>query len=72
MQRGSRVLEIGTGSGYQAAILAELSAEVSAIEIVPQLARQAARALRRRGYRKSMPTLGTALQAGPSERRSTR
>ena len=44
VQRGSRVLEVGTGSGYQAAILADLGAEVSTIEIVPQLARQAARA----------------------------
>ena len=37
-----RVLEIGTGSGYQAAVLAELVGEVYTIEIVPVLARQAA------------------------------
>lgn len=38
---GDRVLEIGTGSGYQAAILAELSAEVFSIERVPELAERA-------------------------------
>jgi protein-L-isoaspartate(D-aspartate) O-methyltransferase len=37
-----RVLEIGTGSGYQAAVLARLAGEVYTIEIVPELARQAA------------------------------
>ena len=46
-----RVLEIGTGSGYQAAILGELAHEVYTIEIVPQLAEQARAALERSGYR---------------------
>lgn len=41
-----RVLEIGTGSGYQAAILAQLAAEVYSVEIVPGLARSAAKTLR--------------------------
>ena len=45
-----RVLEIGTGSGYQAAVLAELAKEVATIEIVPELARQAADTLRALGY----------------------
>jgi protein-L-isoaspartate(D-aspartate) O-methyltransferase len=45
-----RVLEIGTGSGYQAAILAQLVAEVYSIEIVPQLARASARRLSELGY----------------------
>ncbi len=45
-----RVLEIGTGSGYQAAVLAELVAEVYSIEIVEDLAKQAAADLRRLGY----------------------
>jgi len=48
---GSRVLEIGTGSGYQAAILAELGAEVYTVEIIPELARQAEQRLRDMGYR---------------------
>jgi len=41
LRGGERVLEIGTGSGYQAAILAELVAEVYTIEILPELAAQA-------------------------------
>lgn len=48
--RGDRVLEIGTGSGYQAAVLAELGAEVYTIEIVEPLAREAEARLRRLGY----------------------
>jgi len=46
-----RVLEIGTGSGYQAAILAELTAEVYTIEIVEPLARNAEVTLQRLGYK---------------------
>lgn len=47
---GHRVLEIGTGSGYQAAILAELAREVYTIEIVPALARRAREVLQSLGY----------------------
>ena len=49
---GDTVLEIGTGSGYQAAILAELAATVCTIEIVEPLAREAAERLRTLGYTK--------------------
>lgn len=45
-----RVLEIGTGSGYQAAILAETGAEVHTIEIVPELGQAAATRLAKLGY----------------------
>ena len=45
------VLEIGTGSGYQAAILAEIVAEVCTIEVIPALADRAQRALTGAGYR---------------------
>jgi protein-L-isoaspartate(D-aspartate) O-methyltransferase len=45
-----RVLEVGTGSGYQAAVLAELAQSVYTIEIVTPLAEQAARDLRALGY----------------------
>jgi protein-L-isoaspartate(D-aspartate) O-methyltransferase len=45
-----RVLEIGTGSGYQAAVLAELVAEVYSIEIIAPLARSAEATLRSLGY----------------------
>ncbi len=38
LKKGEKVLEVGTGSGYQAAILAELGAETFTIEIVPELA----------------------------------
>jgi len=48
--RGDRVLEVGTGSGYQAAILAELVNEVFTIEIVEPLGRRAARLLQDLGY----------------------
>ena len=46
----SRALEIGTGSGYQSAVLAELAKEVYTIEIVPELARLARTRLRELGY----------------------
>lgn len=45
-----RILEIGTGSGYQAAVLAELAAEVSTVEIVAPLGEAAAATLERLGY----------------------
>lgn len=45
-----RVLEVGTGSGYQAAVLSLLARRVFSIEIVPELARSAAERLKRLGY----------------------
>ena len=50
VSREHTVLEIGTGSGYQAAILAELAREVLTIEIVPPLADRARKALSEAGY----------------------
>jgi protein-L-isoaspartate(D-aspartate) O-methyltransferase len=47
---GARILEIGTGSGYQAAVLAEMGAEVYTIEIVESLGAAAAKTLARHGY----------------------
>ena len=47
---GDRVLEIGTGSGYQAAVLAELTNEVYTIEIIETLGRRAAKRLRELNY----------------------
>ena len=47
---GSRVLEIGTGCGYQTAVLAELAAEVWSVERIPELAEAAAERLERLGY----------------------
>jgi protein-L-isoaspartate(D-aspartate) O-methyltransferase len=51
LQQKERVLEIGTGSGYQAAILAELGAAVYSIEIIEPLAETAESTLRRLGYK---------------------
>ena len=50
VQPGHTVLEIGTGSGYQAAVLGELARTVHTIEIVPELARSAAATLQALGY----------------------
>src|SRR5262249_60141743 len=51
LRPGCRVLEVGTGSGYQTALLAELCSAVSSIEIVAPLAERAAVRLRGLGYR---------------------
>jgi len=50
LSRDQRVLEIGTGSGYQAAVLSLLAREVYSIEIVPELAESARRTLAAGGY----------------------
>jgi protein-L-isoaspartate(D-aspartate) O-methyltransferase len=47
---GMKVLEVGTGSGYQAAVLAEIGATVKTVEIFEPLARQASERLKRLGY----------------------
>jgi len=52
VKRGDKVLEVGTGSGYQAAVLAEMGAEVYSVEIVNWLATNAAGRLKRLGYGK--------------------
>ena len=46
---GDTILEVGTGSGYQAAVLAELVSQVYTMEIIPELARQAAKRFKRLG-----------------------
>ncbi len=53
-----RVLDVGTGSGYQAAVLAELAAEVHSIERLPELAASARRALAAAGYERVTVHLG--------------
>jgi len=50
LKGGERVLDVGTGSGYQAAVLAELAREVVTIERIPQLAGQARAALAAAGH----------------------
>jgi protein-L-isoaspartate(D-aspartate) O-methyltransferase len=51
LEGGERVLEIGAGSGYAAAVLAEIASEVYAIERIGQLAEKAAINLQDAGYR---------------------
>ena len=69
---GERVLDVGTGSGYQAAVLAELADEVHTIERLPELAEARARASPRPGTTGSTSTSATGRSACPSTRRSTR
>jgi protein-L-isoaspartate(D-aspartate) O-methyltransferase len=63
----SRVLEIGTGSGYQAAVLAKLAKEVWSIEIVEPLARESAERLARLGYRNVTVRAGDGYRGWPEK-----
>lgn len=63
---GERVLEIGTGSGYQAAVLAELGAQVFSVEIVPALAKAARRNLDDAGYRNVAVHIGDGWAGWPA------
>lgn len=66
-QPGDRVLEIGTGSGYQAAILAELVKEVWTIEIVEPLGKTAEAALKAEGYDNVHVRIGDGYAGLPDE-----
>ena len=66
-----KVLEVGSGSGYQAAVLAHLTPHVFTIEIVEELARTAGQRLRTRAMPASGSGSATAISGGPSRRRST-
>ncbi|MFO0891755.1 MAG: protein-L-isoaspartate(D-aspartate) O-methyltransferase [Isosphaeraceae bacterium] len=57
-----RVLEIGTGSGYQAAVLAACVGEVDTIEVVPDLGKTAAATLRELGYRNVQTRIGDGYE----------
>ncbi|MCS3895318.1 protein-L-isoaspartate(D-aspartate) O-methyltransferase [Bradyrhizobium japonicum USDA 38] len=59
------VLEVGTGSGYQAAILARLAQKVCTIEIIPQLAETAAKTLRDLAYDNASVRLGDGYNGWP-------
>ena len=65
LKRDDRVLEIGTGSGYQAAILAELVAEVYSIEIIEPLAKNAEATLARLGYKNVQVKAGDGYKGWP-------
>ena len=62
---GARVLEIGTGSGYQTAVLAELAREVYSIEVVPEHAERAGTLLHELGYTNVRVTAGDGYGGWP-------
>ena len=65
LSSGDRILEIGTGSGYQAAILAELVSEVYSIEIIEPLAKTAEATLQRLGYKNVRVKVGDGYKGWP-------
>jgi protein-L-isoaspartate(D-aspartate) O-methyltransferase len=67
LQKTDKVLEVGTGSGYQAAVLAELVAQVLTVEILAPLARQAEQTLGALGYRNVRVRVGDGYQGWPEE-----
>ena len=67
LKKTDKVLEIGTGSGYQAAILAELVDRVLSVEIVEPLARQAAQTLDELGYKNVRVRVGDGYGGWPEE-----
>ena len=60
-----KVLEIGTGSGYQAAVLAELSDHVYTIEIIPELAKRAEKVLKKNDYDNITIRIGDGYKGWP-------
>ncbi|MDP6444794.1 MAG: protein-L-isoaspartate(D-aspartate) O-methyltransferase [Pirellulaceae bacterium] len=64
-QPDDKVLEIGTGSGYQAAVLSPIVKDVYTIEIVPELGQRAKRTLRRLRYRNVHAKVGDGFQGWP-------
>jgi protein-L-isoaspartate(D-aspartate) O-methyltransferase len=67
VEPGHRVLEVGTGSGYQAAVLARLAARVWSIEIVEPLAREASERLRALGHANVTVRAGDGYAGWPEE-----
>ncbi len=67
LRGGEKVLEIGTGSGYQAAVLAAAGAKVYTIEIVPTLAEEARARLARLGYRAVQVRQGNGWKGWPED-----
>jgi protein-L-isoaspartate(D-aspartate) O-methyltransferase len=67
LKPGDRVLEIGTGSGYQAAILAELAAEVYTIEIIPTLGKRAHQILEEMRYKNVWVKIGDGYEGWPEK-----
>ena len=66
LQGSERVLEVGTGSGYQAAILSHLAAEIHTVELIPELAARAKRVLRCLGCNNVSVHLGDGSVGWPA------
>ena len=71
LKETDRVLEVGTGSGYQAAVAAKVAAEVYSVEILDSLASGSRRTLTDLGFRNLSSARGTVITAGRRRRRST-
>ena len=69
VHEGDRVLDVGTGSGYQAAVLAELAADVVTIERIPELAELARRNLAAAGYERVEVHVGDGTLGVPDRAR---
>jgi len=67
ISKSQNVLEIGTGSGYQAAILAEMAHHVFTIEIIPELAESAEKVLMELGYENITVRTGDGYKGWPEE-----
>jgi len=67
LQGGERVLEVGTGSGYQTAVLAEVAGEVFTVELLPGLAEKARRILDGLGYTNVSYRVGDGSAGWPEE-----
>ena len=67
LDSNSAVLDVGTGSGYQAAVLAEIAARVYSIEIIPSLARDAKKRLEELGYGNIEITIGDGYKGWPEK-----
>jgi protein-L-isoaspartate(D-aspartate) O-methyltransferase len=65
LEPGDTVLEVGTGSGYQAAVLAELAGTVCSIEVIAELASNAAKALASEGYANVLLRTGDGSRGWP-------
>ncbi|MFO7760257.1 MAG: protein-L-isoaspartate(D-aspartate) O-methyltransferase [Desulfobia sp.] len=67
LKPGEKVLEIGTGSGYQAAVLAEIGAEVYTMEIIEQLGERARKILSALGYGEVRVKIGDGYKGWPQK-----
>lgn len=65
VQPHDNVLEIGTGSGYQAAVLSHLAGSVCTVEVIPLLAKQAQERFKQLGYRDILTHIGNGAEGWP-------